>query len=328
MDDSIDFISPYRALSALPELSALRRTLSYVRTHPVECLHSFLSFHHYAIVSYTLILTHFFLLYLTAFLLLFDYLIGTAPPPRPYVVLLCFLAARSVVLLLLFIVRLRDPTLWYSSASWSPSRRFVLALTVCRLLSVSFLVFGSLHWLLLTPAASAGDDSGFLASSPAVPCLLIRECVALLVPLVALAYLRVKGQQRAQVSSFIPYLLSSSPFTSLSADGQRAGQKRGLTAAEIQQLGEERYSRCADGEAAEADVCAICLTELVDGMRVRRLRCCHGFHVTCVDVWLQQRATCPLCVQHCVPTVACSVAILPLVDDDEADDVEVPELER
>jgi E3 ubiquitin-protein ligase ATL41 len=50
----------------------------------------------------------------------------------------------------------------------------------------------------------------------------------------------------------------------------------------------------ASGSAA-AD-CAVCLSELADGEKVRALPGCgHVFHVDCVDAWLRSRTTCPVC---------------------------------
>jgi hypothetical protein len=49
------------------------------------------------------------------------------------------------------------------------------------------------------------------------------------------------------------------------------------------------------GAWAEAE-CAICLSELAGGERVRVLPACgHGFHGVCVDGWLAARASCPTC---------------------------------
>ncbi|KAG0534921.1 hypothetical protein BDA96_04G321500 [Sorghum bicolor] len=49
------------------------------------------------------------------------------------------------------------------------------------------------------------------------------------------------------------------------------------------------------GVWAEAE-CAICLSELEGGERVRVLPACgHGFHGACVDGWLAARASCPTC---------------------------------
>ncbi|XP_048575126.1 RING-H2 finger protein ATL74-like [Triticum urartu] len=43
-------------------------------------------------------------------------------------------------------------------------------------------------------------------------------------------------------------------------------------------------------------VCVICLSEFVDGEKVRVLPLCgHGFHVRCVDAWLVSHGSCPTC---------------------------------
>ena len=43
--------------------------------------------------------------------------------------------------------------------------------------------------------------------------------------------------------------------------------------------------------------CPICLEELVSGEVLRCLPCKHQFHRDCVDRWLTQKATCPICQQ-------------------------------
>ncbi|KAF7059997.1 hypothetical protein CFC21_066825 [Triticum aestivum] len=46
------------------------------------------------------------------------------------------------------------------------------------------------------------------------------------------------------------------------------------------------------------DVCAICLSEFVDGKKVRVLPLCgHGFHVRCVNAWLVSHGSCTTCRQ-------------------------------
>lgn len=46
--------------------------------------------------------------------------------------------------------------------------------------------------------------------------------------------------------------------------------------------------------------CAICLAEFVVGERVRVLpKCHHGFHVRCIDKWLNSHSSCPTC-RHCL----------------------------
>ncbi|GAA0155180.1 hypothetical protein LIER_38040 [Lithospermum erythrorhizon] len=63
--------------------------------------------------------------------------------------------------------------------------------------------------------------------------------------------------------------------------------------------------------------CAICLTEFAPGNRIRVLpKCSHGFHVNCIDRWLNCHSSCPTC-RHCLietcQKIACSEA---LVSDD------------
>jgi Ring finger domain len=41
--------------------------------------------------------------------------------------------------------------------------------------------------------------------------------------------------------------------------------------------------------------CPICLDAYQLQDRVRRIPCCHEFHVQCIDPWLAQRAVCPVC---------------------------------
>ncbi|KAL9332677.1 hypothetical protein ACSQ67_002287 [Phaseolus vulgaris] len=48
--------------------------------------------------------------------------------------------------------------------------------------------------------------------------------------------------------------------------------------------------------------CRVCLCELEEGEKVRKLQCHHMFHRDCLDKWLQQYwATCPLCRKQVVP---------------------------
>ncbi|XP_066334305.1 E3 ubiquitin-protein ligase Os04g0590900-like [Miscanthus floridulus] len=52
--------------------------------------------------------------------------------------------------------------------------------------------------------------------------------------------------------------------------------------------------RTADGW--EQTLCSVCQSEMADGEKVRVLTACtHSFHTTCVEQWLREHATCPLC---------------------------------
>ncbi|KAE9598073.1 hypothetical protein Lal_00003885 [Lupinus albus] len=42
--------------------------------------------------------------------------------------------------------------------------------------------------------------------------------------------------------------------------------------------------------------CAVCLSDVVEGEKVRLLpKCNHGFHVDCIDMWFQSHSNCPIC---------------------------------
>uniref|UniRef100_A0A8C6YX12 E3 ubiquitin-protein ligase RNF43 n=1 Tax=Nothoprocta perdicaria TaxID=30464 RepID=A0A8C6YX12_NOTPE len=47
---------------------------------------------------------------------------------------------------------------------------------------------------------------------------------------------------------------------------------------------------------SSAPVCAVCLEEFSEGQELRIISCSHEFHRECVDPWLQQHHTCPLCM--------------------------------
>ncbi|NXV83497.1 RNF43 ligase, partial [Atlantisia rogersi] len=72
----------------------------------------------------------------------------------------------------------------------------------------------------------------------------------------------------------------------------------------IGQLATRRYQgRCRQASrwdsassCSSAPVCAICLEEFSEGQELRIISCSHEFHRDCVDPWLQQHHTCPLCM--------------------------------
>lgn len=54
----------------------------------------------------------------------------------------------------------------------------------------------------------------------------------------------------------------------------------------------------AKGEDFDSDglpSCAVCLCSYENGEMMRKLPCEHEFHMKCIDQWLTQRTTCPMC---------------------------------
>ena len=41
--------------------------------------------------------------------------------------------------------------------------------------------------------------------------------------------------------------------------------------------------------------CCVCMEDCADGEDGRRLRCSHEFHAACVDRWLRDNRSCPVC---------------------------------
>ncbi|KAG7569205.1 Zinc finger RING-type [Arabidopsis thaliana x Arabidopsis arenosa] len=95
----------------------------------------------------------------------------------------------------------------------------------------------------------------------------------------------------------------SSVFRSTDADAEsrvvriRRSTARGLEAEAIESFPTFLFSEVKAVRIGKGGVeCAVCLCEFEDDETLRLMPpCCHVFHVDCVDVWLSEHSTCPLC---------------------------------
>lgn len=63
-----------------------------------------------------------------------------------------------------------------------------------------------------------------------------------------------------------------------------------------------RQATSASTQSGSAEVCAVCIEVLVDDDDVRRLKCNHVFHMSCIDSWFQKHhVDCPLCRSIFIP---------------------------
>ncbi|KAL0724250.1 hypothetical protein Bca4012_038849 [Brassica carinata] len=76
-----------------------------------------------------------------------------------------------------------------------------------------------------------------------------------------------------------------------------AAANKGLKKKVLRSLPKLTYSPDSPPADKLAD-CAICLTEFSAGDELRVLpQCGHGFHVSCIDTWLESHSSCPSCRQ-------------------------------
>lgn len=46
--------------------------------------------------------------------------------------------------------------------------------------------------------------------------------------------------------------------------------------------------------------CSICLDTFKDQEKARVMPCSHKYHLLCIDKWLMQHSSCPLCKVECI----------------------------
>ncbi|EOA27336.1 hypothetical protein CARUB_v10023452mg [Capsella rubella] len=106
-----------------------------------------------------------------------------------------------------------------------------------------------------------------------------------------------------------PFYSRPSVFQSTDADAEARvvrimrSAARGLEAEAIESFPTFVYSEVKAVRIGKGGVeCAVCLCEFEDDETLRLMPpCCHVFHADCVDVWLSDHSTCPLCRADLVP---------------------------
>ncbi|KAG2305038.1 hypothetical protein Bca52824_033689 [Brassica carinata] len=93
----------------------------------------------------------------------------------------------------------------------------------------------------------------------------------------------------------------SEPVSSLST--QRDSSNKGIKKKALRMFPVVSYAHEMNLSAGIGEECLICLSDFVSGEKLRLLpKCNHGFHVSCIDKWLQQHLTCPKCRHSLVDT--------------------------
>ncbi|XP_016308760.1 E3 ubiquitin-protein ligase RLIM-like [Sinocyclocheilus anshuiensis] len=100
-----------------------------------------------------------------------------------------------------------------------------------------------------------------------------------------------RGRQRAPISldetGSLPFLRLAHFFLLNEEDDD---QPRGLTKEQIDNLSMRNF-----GESDAFKTCSVCITEYAEGNKLRKLPCSHEYHVHCIDRWLSENSTCPIC---------------------------------
>lgn len=69
----------------------------------------------------------------------------------------------------------------------------------------------------------------------------------------------------------------------------------GLNPEQITNIGEIVFKKDPNTPSGEEEKCIICIVEYEDQETIRKLPCSHLFHHDCIDTWLVQKNSCPVC---------------------------------
>ncbi|KAF2296087.1 hypothetical protein GH714_036071 [Hevea brasiliensis] len=64
----------------------------------------------------------------------------------------------------------------------------------------------------------------------------------------------------------------------------------------LEQKKQDTANAVGSMKASDDDLtCSVCLEQVNVGELIRTLPCLHQFHANCIDPWLRQQGTCPVC---------------------------------
>ena len=114
---------------------------------------------------------------------------------------------------------------------------------------------------------------------------------------------RVAGiaQPRPPVNPIITMdsLLQVLQVASVGGNLQRYGNLQdvavGLDPNDLDKLNSGLYKDLIQSNKNKLDMCSICFEQFNDDEECRELKCNHMFHQKCVDTWLEEHVTCPVC---------------------------------
>ncbi|XP_064206329.1 E3 ubiquitin-protein ligase RLIM-like isoform X2 [Anguilla rostrata] len=100
------------------------------------------------------------------------------------------------------------------------------------------------------------------------------------------------GEGRAEPGT-LPFLRLAHFFL---LNDEDEDQPHGLTKEQIDNLSTRSFRF---GESGSLQTCSVCITDYAEGHKLRQLPCSHEYHVHCIDRWLSENSTCPIC-RHAV----------------------------
>ncbi|NWY46323.1 RNF6 ligase, partial [Sylvia atricapilla] len=91
-------------------------------------------------------------------------------------------------------------------------------------------------------------------------------------------------------------ILRLAHFFLLNEDDDEDDRLRGLTKEQIDNLSTRNYGD-VHTENEWSKTCSVCISDYATGNKLRQLPCTHEFHIHCIDRWLSENSTCPICRQ-------------------------------